>query len=172
MASRVPSAVKRLYLEPKSSKQLETQRRVLDALAEKRKNPRQAMSVIARQAGTTLRTMKRYIPGALEIRGGRIDVKPTDRITRKLQMLTPEGLQDVTVHSSRDASRIAKHHNAVQRALFTFWTDTSRLDRFAGKSIKTAGKTYAFATDPRVIDRLARAGGVHFLDIYGNGGSK
>ena len=159
------SAVVR-YLEPHTNKQYDTQRRVFDAMSDKRRHPKDSLTAITRRNGTTIRTVRRYAGPALEIRGGRIDVKPTDRIARHLQMLTPSGLQSVVVRNSRDATRISKHHHAVRRALLTFGYDTGALKRFAGKSLRTGGKTYEFAADYATIVRFARAGEVGFLDIY------
>lgn len=154
------------YLEPHTHKQYDTQRRVLDALSEKRRNPKLSLSAAAKHTGTTVKTIRSYAGPALEIRSGRIDVKPVDRIGRKLQILTPKGLESVLVRNSRDASRISKHHHAVRHALLTFGTDTHALKRFEGKTLKAGGKTYTFVTDYRTITRLARAGDVNFLDIY------
>ena len=157
------------YLEPRTHNQYDTQRRVLDALSEKRRNPKLSVSAAAKRMGTTLKTIRSYAGPALEIRSGRIDVKAVDRIARRLQILTPSGLETVTVRNSRDATRISRHRHAVRHALLTFGTDTQALERFAGKTLKAGGKTYAFATDYPTITRLARAGEVNFLDIYGPG---
>ena len=162
------SAVPR-YLEPHTHKQYDTQRRVLDALSEKRRNPKLSLSAAAKRMGTTVPTIRRYAGQALEIRSGRIDVQPVDRIARKLQVLTDHGLESVVVGNSRDATRISRHHHAVRQALLSFGTDTKALQRFKGKTLKAGGKTYHFATDYSTIVRLARAGEVNFLDIYGPG---
>jgi hypothetical protein len=166
MKSSAPKKAKPRYLEPRTNKQYETQRRVLDALSEMRRNPHRPFSAVARSVGTTVKTVRRYAGEALEVRGGRIDVKPTDRIARPMRMLTTDGEQNVVVHNSRDASRISKHNNAVKTALYSFGTDRRALDRFAGKTVRTDGKIYTFATDYEQIIRLTRAGAVHFLDIY------
>jgi hypothetical protein len=154
------------YLNPRTHNQYDTQRRVLDALSEKRRNPKLSLSAAARRTGTTVKTIRNYAGPALEIRSGRIDVKPVDRIARTLQILTPKGLQRVLVRNSRDATRISKHHHAVRQALLSFGTDTRALKRFEGKTFKAGGKTYTFVTDYPTLTRLARAGDVNFLDIY------
>jgi hypothetical protein len=166
MKSSAPKKAKPRYLEPRTNKQYETQRRVLDALSEMRRNPHRPFSAVARSVGTTVKTVRRYAGEALEVRGGRIDVKPTDRITRPMRMLTTNGEQIVVVHNSRDASRIAKHNNAVKVALYSFGVDQRELRRFAGKIVRANGKAYTFATDYEQIIRFTRAGAIHFLDIY------
>ena len=154
------------YLEPHTNKQYDTQRRVLDALSDKRRNPKISLTQAARRAGTTVPTIRRYAGAALEVRSGRIDVKLTDRIARTLRMLTPSGPETVIVRNSRDASRIGKHHIAVRQALLSFGIDTQALERFAGKTLKAGGKTYEFVSDYATLLRFARAGAVNYLDIY------
>lgn len=157
------------YLEPHTNKQYETQRRVLDAISDKRRNPKLGLTAVAKRMGTTVPTIRKYAPSALEIRGGRIDVKSVDRIPRRLRLLTPGGEVEVLVRNSRDATRISKHSDAVKKALYSFGIDTEPLKRFEGKTLRAGGKTYVFASDYRVINRHLRAGSVHFLDIYAPG---
>ena len=159
-------ANKIIYLEPKTNKERERQRNVLDAIAFKRRNPKVSMTRAAREHHTTLRTIKRYAGSTIEVRSGRYDVAPLDRIPRELQFLTSKGYEAVTVRNSRDASRIARHHNAVRRAILTLGTDTKALDRFAGQSVRAGGKIYPFITDFNTLERLARAGALNFNDIY------
>jgi hypothetical protein len=166
MARKSTRKLKPRYLEPRTNKQYDTQRRVLDALGEQRRHPERAISSVAHSVGTTVKTIRRYAGSALEVRGGRIDVKPTDRITRPMRMLTTDGEQVVVVHNSRDASRISKHNNAVKVALYSFGVDQRELHRFSGKTVRANGKIYTFATDYEQIIRLTRAGAIHFLDIY------
>lgn len=140
-------------------------RRVLDTLSLKRRKPALSLSAAARESGTTLRTIRRHAPSVLETRSGRLDVQASDRLPRPMRMLTPTGEVIVNTRSSRTASRISRHNNAV-RELYTSAGDTSALKPFNDKTIRGGGKTYEFATDPQLLNRLARAGAVHFLDIY------
>jgi hypothetical protein len=158
------------FLAPKTDIQRERQRRALDALSLKRRHPELSMTEAAHRSGTTLKTIRRYAGGALQMRSGRIDVLATDTIAREMRMLTPQGEIDVTVRNSRDARRIARHHNAVRKFVMTRGGDTSKLRPFVGKTLKAGGETYTFLTDPATINRLARAGELHFLDIYSSTG--
>jgi len=157
------------FLAPTTDTQGERQRRVFDAIALKRRANRQKMrlstSEAARRSGTTLKTMRRYAPSAIVERDGRVEVKATDRIPRRMKFLTDKGEIVVTV-SSRDATRIADHHAAVFRCVATGGRDVSRLQPFVGKTIKTKGQVYTFVTDPKTINRLYRAGAISFLDVY------
>ena len=154
------------YLAPHTNNQYDTQRRVLDALSDKRRNPKLSLSAVAKRMGTTVPTIRRYAGPALEIRGGGIDVRPVDRIPRKLHILTPRGLETVVVRNSRDATRISQHHQAVSQALLSFGTDTEALHRISGKTLRASGQTYTFVTDYPALTRFARAGTIQFLDIY------
>lgn len=169
-AGAATSAKAITYFKPVSKLQHERQRRVLDALAVKRKHPELSLTAAARRVGTTVKTIRRYVPSVLEERSGRIDVKRTDRIPRTLEFLTPKGPIPVTVGNSRDASRIAKHRNAVRQAIITFGYDTKRLEKFAGKSVRANGQIYPFITDYPTLERLARAGALNTLDLYASPG--
>jgi hypothetical protein len=95
---------------------------------------------------------------------------PSDRLRRDLNFYDSKGKFTLTTHSSRQASKIAKYHNAVRS--YIVYGDDSALKPFEGKAITVHGKPYAFVTDRRVLNRLGRAGELHFLDIYGEGGAK
>jgi len=165
--------VRLTFLAPTTDTQEERQRRVFDALALKRRANRQKIKLsttaAARRSGTTLKTMRHYAPSALVERDGRVDVKPTDRIPRRMRLLTDKGEIVVTV-SSRDATRIADHHAAVFRCVATGGRDVSGLQPFAGKTLRSGGKVYTFVTDPKTINRLYRAGAISFLDVYASSG--
>ena len=152
------------YLEPRTGKQHEAKRRALDAIALKRRHPELSLTQAARGSGTTVKTIRRYAPAALETRSGRLDVKRSDRIPRDLRFLTAKGQVTVRVTNSRDASRVAKYNNAVRR--FAMTLDGSQLKQFEGKALKAGSERYEFVTDPAALARLARAGEIHFLDIY------
>ena len=81
-----------------------------------------------------------------------------------MRMLTPRGETTVRTTSSRAASRISDYNNAIR--IYALTRDTSELRRFEGKMVRSGGKTYPFVTDTHVLDRLIRAGGVSFNDIY------
>jgi hypothetical protein len=157
-------------LVPKTGQQYDRMRRVLDALSFKRRHRKASMSYAAKRAGTTLKTVLKYAPSAIEVRSGRYDATPTDRIPRTLKFLTAKGEEDVTVRNSRDATRLSTYQHAVRRAVATFGEDLSKLQRFDKKALRAGGKVYPFVTDWPTIDRLARAGAIHFLDLYPTGG--
>jgi hypothetical protein len=145
-------------------------RRSLDAIGLTRRFPGTSLTKAARLVGTTTKTAKKYAGSALEERSGRLYVKRADRLKRRMRLLTPHGEVSVTTTSSRTASRISRYSIAVQHFYVT--GDSSELKPFRGKAIRSGGQRYEFVTDPRVLNRLGRAGAAHFLDIYASESSK
>lgn len=158
------AAAERAYLEATSAAKQDTYRRVLDAFSLKRRNPDLSLTRAAKSSGTTLKTVRKYAGPALTIRSGRLDVKPTDRLPRPMRMLTARGEVVIQTTSSRVASRIGRFNNALRKYYVS--NDSSALHAFAGKSIRSRGEDYEFVTDAKTLNRLARAGALHFLDIY------
>ena len=159
---------KRSFLEPTTEAQRDRKRRVLDAIALKRRHPELSLTIAAKRSGTTLKTIRRYADPTLRIRSGRLDVAPTDKIVRELRFLDAKGQIEITVRNSRDASRVARYSNAVRR--YVIFGDDGQLQKFKGKSIRAGGKSFEFVTDPVLLNRLARAGEISFMDIYSSVG--
>jgi len=159
--------VTRQFLDALTGAKEDTYRRVLDAIALSRRDRKTSPSKAARAAGTTLKTMRKYAPGAVELHGSRYIVTSSDRLPRYMRMLTPHGEITVRTTSSRTATRIADYNNAIRTYVMT--GDPSALAAFKDKTVRSGGKVHAFATDRRTIDRCVRAGAVHFVDIYARG---
>jgi hypothetical protein len=161
-----PLKITRRFLDALTGAKEDAYYRVLDALALARRE-KISPTKAARKSGTTLRTMRKYAPSALEERSGRVYITPSDRLPRRMRMLTPSGEVVVRTTSSRTATLIAEYNNALRTYVLT--RDTSELQRFATKSVRSGGERYTFATDARTLDRYIRAGAVHFVDIYARG---
>jgi hypothetical protein len=119
-----------------------------------------SLTAAARAAGTTRATVRRYAAPALTQQGRRTVAKPTDRIYRRMRVLTTDGVQEVDVRSSRQASRVGAHWNAVDAYLRT--GNARALQKFA--SVRIGGM--ALATDPEQIETYARRGELAIDDIY------
>ena len=137
--------------------------RALDALNRMRREGR-SITRAAREAGTTARTVRKYVGRALTERGGRLVAKPSDGLVRRMRFLSARGRTDLTVRSSRTASRIADYWAAVDHYLKT--GDPRWLRPFRGKSIRAEKLGHPFITDPKTLSRLATAGEVAFEDLY------
>jgi hypothetical protein len=161
-----PPKVTRRFLEALTGAKEDSYYRVLDGLSLGRRDDLSATKA-AKASGTTVKTMLKYAPGAIEMRGGRYVIAPSDRLPRRMRMLTAHGEEIVRTTSSRTATRISDHNNAIRAYVLT--QDTTDLARFKGKTVRSLGQVYEFATDRRTIDRHVRAGAVHFVDIYARG---
>jgi len=159
--------VTRRFLDAFTGAKEDAYYRALDALALSRRNPKFSLTKAAKSSGTTVKTVRKYADSAIETRGGRFYVKPSDRLPRRMRILTPHGEVPVRTTSSRTASRIADYNNAVRTYVVT--GDPTGLKRFEGNAVRSGGEIHAFAADRRTVDRHVRAGGVHFVDIYVRG---
>ena len=143
--------------KPRNRKERLAQRKAFDALALMRREER-SLTHAAGRVGTDPETILRYVGSALERNGarGRYVAKSYDRIPRNVHHYVPGGSVWVTVHSSRTASMIADHRNAVRR--YGGEPDESFLHPFRNRKFRAGGKTYEFITDPTEIQRLLQSG--------------
>jgi hypothetical protein len=142
----------------RSERQFEAQRRALDAVSLMRHDGR-SLTAAAADAGTTPATVRRHAAAALQRNGRTYRATKSDRIARKLSVLTADGLQVVTVRGSNKAAEVGRHWNAVQRHLAGH---PDALSAFEGKTV--AGLT--LATDPATVDAFGRTGELALDDIY------
>jgi len=145
------------YNQLRASEQ-DARRRALDALARLRHG--QSLTAAARDAGTTPATVRRYASPALVRDGRRWSATRTDRIYRRMTVLSTDGRVDVDVRSSAQASRVAAHYNAIDFYLRT--GDARPLKRFA--TVSVGGRR--LQTDLDQVERWARAGELSIDDIY------
>lgn len=137
----------------------EARERALEALSLMRSQGL-SLSRAAAEAGTTTSTARRYIGDALQRdRPGRFHARPGDRLFRRMQTLTTEGVREVDVRGSRVASTIARHWNAVKTYLHG---NATTLERFAGKRVGG----HELMTDLAAIEEEGRRGEVPFEHIY------
>jgi len=94
---------------------------------------------------------------------------------RKLRIPTREGLREITVSDSHQASLVGRYWNAVKRYLET--GDASGLRQFEGQYVTDMNdrrfpfltKRIPFLTDLQELDRLGNAGVLSFETIYAKG---
>jgi len=138
--------------------------RALDALHRMRAQGL-SLTQAADRALTTPATVRKYAGSALtRAASGRYRAKPWDRLARTLNVLTPRGVEQVTVRDSRTASRIAAHAAAVDRFLKT--GDARALRPFRRQSFRAGKVAFPFLTDLRTLERLGNVGEVSFEDLY------
>ena len=114
----------------------------------------------ARQAGTTIDSVRWYAGEALDREAGRWRVLPGDRLYRRMHVYSNGQKLTVGVRGSRKATELSDYHHAVE--IFLETGEESLLRRFAGKSV--AGVPYE--TDPDVLEEMARRGTLDMESIY------
>ena len=124
----------------------------------------------SREFGLDPRTVVRLGGSALRKRAnGRYKAKASDRLLRVLRVPTREGLREIAVRDSRQASQVAEYWNAVHRYLET--GDDSALRKFRRKRITDAnGVRVPLLTDLGELDRLGSAGVLSFESLYAKAG--
>jgi hypothetical protein len=136
--------------------------RALTKMRKTRFSLRRASSAI----GISPKTVLRHGAPALEKKpSGRYAAKSSDKLSRDLRMPTPEGMREITVRNSRDASTLGGYWSA----LHTYYEsgDTSGLQKFTGRSITdTSGRKFPLLTDLTILDRLGSAGVLSFESLY------
>ena len=134
-------------------------RQALEAVSRMRRDGL-SLTRAAERSNTTPAAVVRHAGKALaRSPGGRYLAVP-DAILRPMSMLSTEGVIEVDIRRSGEATLIGAHWAAVGRLLER--GDTSGLRPFARR--KVAG--HRFETDPAAIEDLGRRGVVSFEDIY------
>jgi len=112
------------------------------------------------------RTVQNWARPALrKLRNGRWAAKTHDQLLRVLTIPTKEGLVEIGVPDSRQATIVSEYSNAVERYIST--GDASALRGFQGRYITDAdGTKVRLLTDTRALDRLASAGVLSFESLY------
>jgi hypothetical protein len=112
------------------------------------------------------RTVIRLAGSALrKRRNGKYAARSRDQLLRVLVIPTPDGLREIGVRDSREASLIGKYWAAVQKYLET--GDAIDLRRIRRKQIKDADdKRIVLVKDLSELDRLGSAGVLSFESLY------
>jgi hypothetical protein len=120
----------------------------------------------SREFGLDPRTVRRLAPSALrKLRNGRWAARTHDRLLRVLVIPTGDGLREVAVRDSRQASLLGEYWAAVQRYLET--GDESVLRKIRRKTITDSmGKRVRLIKDLAELDRQGSAGVLSFESLY------
>jgi hypothetical protein len=132
----------------------------------KMRSDRVSLTKASQEFGIERQAVLRMAKSALRKQGnGRYTVKSRDSLLRVLVIPTRDGLREVAVRDSEQASLVGRYWVAVQRYLQT--GDESALQEFKGKRIKGAnGKPVRLLTDTRDLDKLGNAGVLSFESLY------
>jgi hypothetical protein len=157
-----PQSLKDFLVMPKSSQE------IWDAIGQATTEVRlgATLTQASRKFGIDRRLVSRLgKPAFRKLSNGRWAAKKSDRLLRVLPLPSREGLIDIGVGDSRQATVIGKYWNAVD--LYINTGDDSGLHAFQGKHIIDAdGKSVLLMTDVRELDRLGSAGNLSFESLY------
>jgi hypothetical protein len=142
-------------------RQKEEQLKCFAALNRVRRGEAKTVSEAARAEGTTLRAIRALVPNAItkDRSSNRIRVKPTDRYTVNVQILTSEGAVTATARGSGQRTLAGQHRATVKRVLRRL-EPASALDQYRGK--KVGG--HQLVSDYSQLSLLANAGVIGQLD--------
>ncbi len=158
-----PRTAEQFLAKPKHVQ--ETWGRVTDVIAKMRKE-RLSLRAAAREVGITPKTVLRKA-GSVIRRGsnGRYTAKPGDQFLRVMKVATPDGLTQIGVRGSRQASVLGQHAAAVERYLSS--GDFAPLAKFANRGVRDdKGNLVPFLTDRALLKKLASAGELSYESIY------
>ena len=148
----------------KSEEFQDTWNRILHAISRMRADGF-SLAQASREYGIDRRRVLKLAGSALRKTKGRYVAKASDRLLRVLIVPTPDGLREIAVGDSRQASQLAEYWDAVQRYLQK--GDESELRKFHGKQIKDAtGQPIRLLTNREELDRLGNAGVLSFESLY------
>jgi hypothetical protein len=154
------SRAKQSSHNPSSDRAFEAKKRAFDAVA-KMRHDNVSPDVASRQAGTTLATVRKYLPATLrKTRTGRWIVTKSDRYVRFLSLPGPHGPVTVRARGSGEA-RFA----SAYLASLTRWARNEKayeLAPFHGKKIGG----FELITAPRTLRALRDAGLLQLDSLY------
>ncbi|MFY9559611.1 MAG: hypothetical protein WAQ52_05190 [Terriglobales bacterium] len=137
--------------------------RGLSAIRRVRRGDSRTLTAAARAEGTSVRTIKRLLPLALQPprSNGRIRVRATDPYRSKVRILTASGSPDVMARGSRERDLAARHRTIATRVL-RGKSPASALDEFRGKKVGGV----ELVSNYEDLRRLAQAGVLAQLDTF------
>lgn len=145
------------------ARERETRSRVHEALSIARQHPGRSLSWAARRGGTTLKTIVRHEPTAIErAPSGRYWVRPADRGVRVMPVVSGGVVYPrVAIRGSRQSSLDGRHLDAIYTFLKT--GDDRPLRRLTGRAVTGrledgVLRRFELETDPDVIAQLAFSG--------------
>lgn len=140
---------------PQTPKEHQSRERALHALGDMRRDG-VSLTTAAKNHHITAATVRKWVGTAIrQDQRGRYHATASDRLTRRLEFFTPEGRIAVSVRGSRNASRVAQHHNAVKHYLDT--GDAEGLQAFQDRTLLVGKQRLPFLTDLDILERVVPA---------------
>ena len=132
----------------------------------KMRSDRVSLRAASREFGLNPRVVARLGKSALrKHKNGQYVAKGSDKLLRILAVPTPDGVREVAIRDSRQATQLARYWAVVQKYLQT--GDDSALKKFNRKRITDAsGKKIPLVLDTAALDQLGSAGVLSFESLY------
>src|SRR5688572_29735611 len=110
-----------------------------------------SLTAASQEIGIDPRTVERLADSSLkQDSSGHYVARGSDRLQREIRLPAADGLRDVTVRDSKQASLVGEYWNATHAYLAK--GDASDLKRFAGLHVTDAsGERIPFVVDPDVL---------------------
>jgi hypothetical protein len=146
---------------PKTDKQFQAKEKAFDVVAAARRNSGKSLGAIARETGTTVKTVRKYLPAALrKSRSGKWVVSKSDRYVRHVSLPGQYGHETVKAHGSKQAQLASAYWAAIGR--WTASRNPAELAPFHGKKVGS----FEFITDPRTLNALRDSGLLQLDSLY------
>ncbi len=127
---------------------------------------RVSLKSAARQVNISPSAVKRLAGSVIrKAPNGRYVARPGDQLLRVLKVPTPEGIREIGVRGSRQASTLGSYSAALQKYLRT--GKSEELKKFAGKTIRDdSGNVIPLMTALTELKKLGNGGVLSFESLY------
>jgi hypothetical protein len=159
----VPRTAKQFFARPKEFQETWT---AVTHVISKMRSDRASLRKASREFDLDPRVVARLGKSALRKRkNGQYVAKRSDKLLRILAIPTPDGVREIAVRDSRQATMLGNYWAAVQKYLQT--GDPSGLKKFRRKRIADASRRRVpLIIDQAELDRLGSAGVLSFETLY------
>ncbi len=149
-----------------SAREAEAQSKALK-LASLMRTEKITYSAALKRVGLSHGTARRILGTSLRRRAGKIVVSKADIIPREMLMLDEHGVFEVTVRSSREASKIGRYWAALYKWKNGRPRDNNLLKPFETMNvIDEHGRVHKFLTDPKALESIFRSREARFESVY------
>jgi hypothetical protein len=109
--------------------------RALAAINRVRRGQSPTLTAAAKAERTTVKAVQRWLPATVDRdRAGHLRVRKSDRYAARVEILTDDGLLEVTAHGSRERELAGRHRSVWGRVLRSELPPTALVE-FRGKTI-------------------------------------
>lgn len=161
--ANVPRTAKQFFATPAAFQDTWTS---VTHVISKMRADRVSLREASREFGLDPRVVARLGKSALRKRSnGQYAAKHSDKLLRILAVPTPDGVREVAMRDSLQATQLGRYWAAVQKYLQT--GDTTELKKFKRRRIVSAdGKRIRLITNPEQLSQLGHAGVLSFESLY------